>query len=145
MGPFRFRLARVLEWRTNQRQLEQNQLAAAYAALHQVSQELEQLRIAQLQAERALLASSNISATDLQALMEYRRAGRAKEKHLDEEVRRCERDIWLHMENLKKAQIRVHVLEKFRDRRLAEHTYAVNRELEELAADAYLAKFAREL
>jgi hypothetical protein len=125
--------------------MEKNQLAASYAALARVSKDMEHLRVVQLKAERALLASTSIPATEFQAMMEYRRSGKVKVLELQEDVRRHERDIWLHMENLKKAQLKVHLLEKLRDRRLSEHTYAVNRELEELAADAYLAKFAREM
>jgi hypothetical protein len=145
MGPFRFRLARVLDWRNNQCQLGKRRLAASYAALSRVSQEMEELRAGQLRSERALLASSCIAATELQALVEHRRSGRAKDLQLREDVRRCEREIWLNIESLKKAQLRVHLLEKLRERRMNEHTYAANRELEELAADTYLAKFAREL
>jgi hypothetical protein len=43
---------------------------------------------------------------------------------------------------LQAAERRVRLLEKLRERRVAEYTYAETRELEELASDAYFAKWA---
>lgn len=145
MGPFRFRLARVLDWRQEQCQVEQNRLAALYAASSRTKMELQQLLETQLATERMLVSASAIPAGELQALSEYRRSGKIKEQRLRENLQRCERDIAAQIEVLKTARLRVHLLEKLQARRLAEHTYAMNRELEELAADTYLAKFAREL
>lgn len=145
MGPFRFRLSRVLDWRDNQRQLEQNRLAGWYAERSRKDQELKDLLAAQIKAERALLASSSITAGELHALEDYRRGAKAQEQRLRAELLKCEREIGQQIERVKIAQRNVRLLEKLNERRAAEHTEAVTRELEEVAADAYLAKFAREL
>ena len=145
MGPFRFRLARVLDWRNEQCKSEQNRLSALYAVMAQKKTQLDQLLETQLATERRLLAAPSIAAGELQALGESRRSARARELRLRDEIRRCETDIRQQVELVKAAQLKVHLLEKLQSRRLAEHTYAVNRELEELAADTFLAKFAREL
>ena len=145
MGPFRFRLARVLDWRNEQCKSEQNRLSALYAVMSQKKTQLDQLLETQLAAERRLLGAPSIAAGELQAMGESRRSARARELRLRDEIRRCETDIRQQVEVVKAAQLKVHLLEKLQSRRLAEHTYAVNRELEELAADTFLAKFAREL
>lgn len=63
------------------------------------------------------------------------------EKSLNGECEASQRKLEAQLEIVKLAQRKVRLLEKLRERRLTEHTYAVNRELEELAADTYLAKF----
>ena len=145
MSQFRFRMASVLNWRDNECQLETNRLAAFYTALLRKDQELSEWRAAMLAAERALLAGPSITAPELQALEEYRRHGRNRERQLTDDVRQCKRDIGLQTERVKAARIKLRLLEKLRERRLAEHTDAVNRETEEVASDSFLAKYVREL
>src|SRR5579862_6411018 len=98
MGPFRFRLGKVLDWRDSEYQLEQSRLTAAYAALAHADQELMQLRASQLKLERALLACPSITAAELQAMEESRRRAKAQEKRLRENIQRCEREIGIQID-----------------------------------------------
>lgn len=145
MGPFRFRLAKVLHWRDSQCQIEQSRLAAAHAALNQKDQELRQLLAAQIRAERALLARPSIPAGELQALEECRRRDQARQTQLRQALQQCQRQLDLQIERFTAARAKLQVLEKLREHRLAEHADQVNRELEQLATETYLAKYARDI
>ena len=144
MEQFRFVLSRVLEWYEKEFQLEENRLADCQQALSKSQQSLEQVRALRLHTEQALIGSSSIAASDLRALEQFRRRSLNDEKRLHAECDACQTKLQAKIKAVKLAQRKVRLLEKVRERRQTEHTYAVNRELEHLAADSYLAKFNRE-
>ena len=141
MNRFVFNLGRVLEWYGKQLQLEENRLSDCHAALSKAQRALADVRTARLETERALINSSSIVAAHLRALEQFRRKSLNDEKSLNGECEASQRKLEAQLEIVKLAQRKVRLLEKLRERRLTEHTYAVNRELEQLAADTYLAKF----
>jgi hypothetical protein len=143
--PFRYRLARVLDWRKGQCRVAGNQLALAQAAVVQLTLVLNECRVSQIEAARQLITSPYVAPCELHAMEECRRAAQLKEKHLLAKLDEARQSVALRMEDLKQARLRVRLLERLRELRLAEHNYAAIRELEELASDTYLAKVARDL
>jgi hypothetical protein len=141
MGPFRFRLDRVLQWYEKQLHLEENRLADCHVALSQAQRVLAEVRAARTQVEQTLIHSPSMAGGDLRALEQFRHGSLTDEKRLNAECDASQRKLEAQLEVVKLAQRKVRLLEKLRERRQMEHTYAANHELEQLAADTYLAKF----
>lgn len=143
MNPFRFRLGRVLEWYEKEFQQEENRLADCQMALSKAQYDLTEIKAARSRIEQPLIHSSSIAAGDLRALEQFRRKSLHDEKRLTAECENSRRKLEAQLEIVKVARRKVRLLEKLRERRQTEHTYAANRELEQLAADTHLAKFVR--
>jgi hypothetical protein len=144
MSQFRFPLGRVLEWYQKVLQLEENRLADCHIALSRAKRALAEARAARLNIEQLTVRSPWVAAGDLQALEQFRRRSLNDEKCLNAVCDASQSKLDAQVKAVKSAQRKVRLLEKLRERRQIEHTYAANRELEQLAADTYLAKFARE-
>jgi hypothetical protein len=144
MNGFRFSLVHVLEWYEKQLQLEENRLAECHTALENAQRALSEARATRCGIEHALIHCSCITAGELTALESFRRKSRNHEKRLVSDCDASQSKLQAQLVAVKLVQRKVRLLEKLRERRLAEHSYAANRELEELAADTFLAKFARQ-
>lgn len=142
MQAFRFRLARVLEWYTRQYEEEERRLAACLAALADANRAIAALQAERLATERDVVSRTAIPARDFVALGVYRLAAKRREVELDGVRAAREADVQAQRVRLQAAQRRVRLLEKLRERRLGEYVYAETRELEELASDAFFAKWA---
>jgi flagellar biosynthesis chaperone FliJ len=142
MQNFRFRLARVFEWYTRQYQEEERIFSACLATLADARQAIVDLQAERLSIERDVLSRHSIPSRELVALGLYRLGARQRELELIAVRERCEQAVEAQRVKLQAAERRVRLLEKLRDRRLTEHNYAEARELEELASDAYFAKWA---
>ncbi len=142
MPAFHFRLDRVLEWYRTQLRLEENRLASYLANLNLVHERIVRLQDERVSAERAVTFSTAIRASDLAYLDSYRSRVKAEAATLEQELIERERVVQAQRFAIQKAQRRVKLVEKLRDRRLAEYRYEEDRSLENLAAESYLAKFA---
>ena len=145
MPPFRFRLARVLDWYRRQLLLEEERLsvcvrlaAADAAAIEKHSREL-------LAREMEVIRSPDIRAFELVALAASRRRAREQEEHLRRKKRDSDQALSQQRAAAQAAQQRLRLIEKLYQRRLNEHSYEAARELEQLASESHLASFARGL
>jgi flagellar export protein FliJ len=142
MQTFRFRLAKVLEWYTRQYELEERRLTACLAAVADAKAAIASLLAERLSVESEMLSRKSIPANDLAALGLYRLGVKKRGLELDGARERCQAEVEAQRLKLRAAERRLRLVEKLRERRVAEYTYAENRELEELASDAYFAKWA---
>jgi hypothetical protein len=142
MQTFRFRLEKVLEWYTRQYEKEEQRLTVCLAALAEAKLAIAALLAERLTIERDMLAMTAILARDLAALSLYRLGAKKRELELNVVRDRCEAAAEAQRIKLRAVERKVRMLEKLRERRVAEYTYAETRELEELASDAYFAKWA---
>jgi flagellar biosynthesis chaperone FliJ len=142
MQTFRFRLERVLEWYTRQFELEEQRFNACMAALIGARDAIAALAAEQLAIENDLVSRRSIEAREFAALGLYRLGVKRREIELQAARARCETQLQMQRARLQVADRKVRLLEKLRARRMSEHVYAEARELEELAADAYFAKWA---
>jgi flagellar export protein FliJ len=142
MQTFRFRLEKVLEWYTRQYELEERRLTVCLAAFAEAKAGIASLQAERIATERDVLSRTAIAAHDLWALSVYRIGAKKRELELNAIRDRRGADVDAQRIKLRAAERRVRLLEKLRERRMAEYTYAETRELEELAQDAYFAKWA---
>jgi hypothetical protein len=141
MPAFQFRLNRVLEWYRTQFQLEENRLSLCLAALSKAQESIVRLQVESLRIEREVISGSAIAARDLSALGLYRLRAKVEAAELEQERARLDHALKEQMSIVQAAQRRLRLVEKLRERRLAEHLYAEDQALESLAAEAYLSKW----
>jgi flagellar export protein FliJ len=142
MPAFRFRLEKVLEWYTHQYELEERRFTVCMAALTAAKQALAALQAERITIEQDVVSRAAIPGRDFAALGLYRLGAKKREVDLQAALDQCEADVIAQRLRLQAAERRVRLLEKLRERRLTEHVYAETRELQELAADAFFAKWA---
>ena len=145
MAPYRFRLARVLDWYRKQSQVEQECLRSCNERTIQAKADIENHVRQVLARQTELIHSAKLQARELAALEPFRRGAKQQEVRLRENFLRCEKALEKQRTVAQAAQRRVRLLENLSDRRLSEYRYETDRELEELASDTHLAGLARAL
>jgi hypothetical protein len=145
MGPFRFRLAKVMDWYEKQSHLEAARLRMCAELVVRMHAEIDQHKKDVLAHQMELLAKPNPEPHELAALGPFQRGARKQEHRLRQKLKKGEEATEKQREISQAAQQRLRLIEKLRERRSAEHQYLFDRELEEVASEAYLARYAREL
>jgi flagellar protein FliJ len=144
MKTFRFPLQRVLEWRALQQRVEEDKLAGLQQQMASLLQVREQLAAARNRSESHLFASRSVAGSDLQSWALYQARLAKQQELLRTRLAQCEKLILEQRQRLLKARTDHRVLEKLKERRLRQWVYLNDRELEDTAAEAYLAKWGRE-
>jgi hypothetical protein len=142
MQKFRFRLEKVHEWYKRLHEEEERRFMAFLANLAAARKAILDHQNERATVERDTISRDTIPARDMVALNLYRLGSRKREAELNIARDRCQAEVEAQRVKLRSAERRVRLLEKLRDRRLEEHTQAEAKELEELASDAYFAKWA---
>jgi hypothetical protein len=141
MQPFRFRLERVFEWQRTVCHLEEEKTRLCRFAIAETEEKLAQLKADSLATEHELFKRPAISASDLKALAEFRlkviKQGRALAAEKQARIQALEKQT----QKLLAERHRLRLIEKLRQRALAEYTLAADRELETLALECHLSKW----
>jgi hypothetical protein len=143
MNAFRFRLERVLKVRRTQMELEKAHLEQRLGDLRSVERARAELQAAGHRAEVQVRAWNPVYGMDLLSLDFYRGAVRSQDQMLAARAAEAARSVAEQQNKLMEAQRRCRLLERLRDRRLAEWEAARDRELEEFASEAFLARWNR--
>ena len=144
MRSFRFRLERALDWRRMQFELEEAAYKRELASLNELDRAGAALSSEAALVEARIREAPDVSGGDLIAFGSYRlglaaRKEDLKVKHAEASRRAAEQQL-----SMIAARRRFRLLEKLREKRLEEWTQSESRELEELAADSYLARYCRD-
>lgn len=145
MTPFRFRLAKVLDWHQKQAHLEAERLRLAVERAAQAKVDLESHQRDVLKRRRDLIESPNPEVLELIALGPFLRGAKQREQLLLQKCATTEQEASRQRGVSLAADRRLRLFEKLRERQLADHDYEASRELENLASETYLAGFARNL
>lgn len=144
MKAFQFKLERVLEWHAAQLSVEEAKLSQLRRELVELDASVAFLEESRIDAETTLQGQVCLAGSDLEALDAYLRHARKQEENLRAQRLDTGKRIAVQLEHVLSAQRRHRLIEKLRERRHREWTTALNTEVEQLAADTYLAKFNRE-
>jgi hypothetical protein len=139
MQAFKFRLARVLDWYEERCRLEEDRLRLTLADLGRVEAATRNIQESRKAVERSILEAVSVQVADLVALQGYRERSRREELAQQKTRERLQNFLIELRGRITALRTKIRLLEKLRERRLAEHTAAEERELEELAADAFRA------
>jgi hypothetical protein len=144
MTSFRFRLEKVLEWRRLQLEQEEARFRQQAAALATLDRSRAELQAAGIRAEVQVREFRALAGADLSALGAYRADVRRRETSLADQRQECARELASRQQALIEAQRRCRLLERLKERRLAEWREGLERELQELASESFLARWNRE-
>ncbi len=148
MKRFDFPLERVRRWRQTEMDLEQAALEALFAERHRLEQAARDLEDRVRAAREALWQSATPGATvnprRLVELDEYRSYVRREQNRLRRLGQQLHVQIVQQQAKLMEARRRHRLLDRLRERALAEWEAGYQKELEETASELYLAKQARE-
>lgn len=143
MQRFQFRLASVLGWRALQLELQKSKLENLVAERRRSEQDLARLGEQQRDAER-MLALDAVEGHELATLDGHRYWLRRAGERLRTACAECDERIAVQRARVTEAERRVRLLERLKERRLAELQLESDRELETLASETFLAKWVRE-
>ena len=141
MTRFEFRVQSVLNWRKTQLDTEESRLKQLVAERAEIDREIAALHAERVLTELQIRDAPAIPAVELWALKGYRERARDRAGALERRRRDCEQRIAAQRERVTEARRRLRLLEKLRETRQAEWTYLEQRERENLAGDAYLARW----
>ncbi len=142
MQRFRFRLQRVLEWQQRLCDVESDKLSKCIAELARVEESLQDLEARRAAVEQAFLAEQALGPADLTALAEFRRVTVTGQLALESERQRRHEAVVAQRECFFAENRKLRILEKLRERALREHSLALDREVEALSLESYLATWA---
>ena len=141
MQAFQFRLERILGWRRKEFEAEEARLGPLLAAQKQLETAQHEILAAWDRAGRELLAGGIVYGTDLAALSGFR-ARLERELEANTRARRGAAERILSQQaRVVEAHRRVRLLEKLRHRKLEQWSTAWDRELENFAGEAFLARW----
>ena len=143
MNAFRFPLEKVLGWRRAELDLAELKFQRLTAAVAAVDQALAELETAGIRAEILVRDWSPVCGRDLAALGSFRLHVRKKNAELAARRVECEARLAAGRGEMLEARRRLRLLERLRDRRFEDWRLARDKELEELAAESYLARWTR--
>jgi len=139
---FTFRLEQVFDWRRQQAEIEEMKLERLFCDLRKAEDDQQQAERDRAEAADSVLSGASVTAQDLAALDSYR-------QHLDRVKRRlelqhadCLKRIAEQQKHVLESQRRVKLLENLKGRRLREWEYALQREIDNLAAELHLTRRA---
>jgi len=142
MTSFRFPLQKVLDWRQKQLELEEIRFKQQLTALADLDRARQELNAAGAQAETQVRHWNSLAGCDLAALNNFR----LNVKHKDQEIAarrvQCQETLNAQQGIMLEARRRSRLLERLKDRRLAEWQAARDHELDELASESFLASIA---
>jgi len=144
MQSFQFRLERILSWRRREFEAEEARLGPLVAEQKRLEAARQEILAAWDRAGKELLARDRVDGGDLAALGGFRvRLERDLETNARERREAAER-LAAQQARVREAHRRVRLLEKLRHRKLEEWRVAWNRELENFAGEAFLARWRAE-
>jgi flagellar export protein FliJ len=141
---FQFSLDRVLEWYAAQLLVEESQLRRFTLQLTDLERAAESLEHSRATAGDEIRQSAFVEGRDLTALDAYRvQIGKQKEA-LRQRLVEARKQVAAQRERLLAARRKHRLVEKLRERRVAEWVMESNREIEQNAAESHLARLSRE-
>jgi hypothetical protein len=143
MNSFRFPLQKVLDWRHTQLELEEARFKQQLAALATLDRERAGWEAAGIKAEIQVRSWKPLAGADLTALGDFRLNVKQREKEIDARRLQCRKSLEAQQSAMLEARRRCRLLERLKDRRLAEWQSARDHELEQLASESFLAKWGR--
>jgi hypothetical protein len=138
MKTFHFPLEKALEWRRIELELEEARYKQQSAELASLDRRRAEIEASGIRAETQVREWTPVSAGDLAALGNFRLRVKSDEAELACRRAECARKLADQQKHMLEARRRCRLLERLKERRLAEWKSAGDRELEAIAAESYL-------
>jgi flagellar export protein FliJ len=138
---FHFRLARVLEWRRQQLELEESRLAPLFAERDAFITSLAEIGRDEEQTRRGIADAGASDAQELAAGGDWLQHLQSRRKKVQAAIEECQGRVKAQQAAILEARRKVRLIERLEQRHLSEWGAAVDREQEALAAELFLARF----
>jgi hypothetical protein len=143
MKAFQFPLAKALDWRRIQLELEEARYKQQLASLAGLDRQRAEVEASGIRAEIQVREWSPIAAGDLSALGNFRLYIKSQESEIARRRFEAAQKLAEQQKLMLEARRRWRLLDRLKDRRLAEWTTGRDREVEQIAAESYLARWHR--
>jgi hypothetical protein len=143
MTTFHFPLQRALDWRRTQLKLAEARVEQQLGALAGIDQARAELDAMAHRAEVEVRQLQSIEGGDLSALGSFRLAIQVRGRELAAKRVACQKELAARQSVMLEARRRCRLIDRLKERRLLAWRSASEKELDELAADSYLAQWAR--
>jgi len=143
MTRFHFRLQKVLEWREKQLEVEDIRLKQQIARVAGLDQARAEIESAGLQAETELRSLAAVSGQELAALAGFRQFVKSRAIQIAAQRAEALKQLEAQQNAVLEARRRCRLMERLKERRLAEWQAACDRELDALASESFLANWVR--
>jgi uncharacterized sporulation protein YeaH/YhbH (DUF444 family) len=143
MKSFRFPLEKALDWRRIQLELEEVRYKQQAGELAGLDRQRADVEASGIRAEIEVREWRPILAGDLTALGDFRLHVKARESAIARLRFDAAQKLAEQQKLMLEARRRCRLLERLKERRLAEWTVERDHELEEIAAESYLARWSR--
>jgi flagellar export protein FliJ len=144
MNAFRFSLERVLGFRRTELSLAETRFERQAAAVASIDRTRAALDAEAIRAEMTVRESPHVQGADLAALDSFRHHVRQRRAALAAARAEAQRDLEGLRAAMLEARRRVRLLERLKEKKREAWKQAADRELDELASESFLARFARE-
>ena len=141
MKSFHFSLEKVLEWRRIELNLEEARCKTQSAELAELDRQRAEIEASGIRAEVQVRAWNPVGSGDLTALGSFRLRVRTEEAEIARRREASAQKLAAQKQKMLEARRRCRLLERLKERHLAEWTAARDHELEEIAAESYLARW----
>jgi hypothetical protein len=141
MKSFHFPLDKALKWRLIELELEEAQYKQQAAELAELDRRRAEVEASGIRAEIQVREWNPISASELTALGAYRLAVKVEEADLNRRRDESSRKLAAQQQQMLQARRRCRLLERLKERRLAEWKSACDREIEETATESFLGRW----
>jgi hypothetical protein len=142
MTAYRFRLQKVLEWRRTELELEEARYRQQAAVVSEIDRARAELAARLIHTEAAVRSWNPVTERDLAALGEFRLHVRARDAELARRRAASVQELASRQAAMLEARRRYRLLERLKERGLEAWTAERDRELEQLASEAFLARWA---
>ena len=144
MKAFHFPLQKALDLGITQLGLEEARYKKQLFEVAELDRKRAEVEASGLRAEVQVRAWPTLASCDLTALGNFRLRARKLEAQILTHRGEKAKEADAQYQRMLEARRRCRLLERLKERRLAEWTSARDRELEEIAAESYLARWSRE-
>ena len=143
MKSFKFPLEKALGLRRTQLELEEANHKRHIAAVAAIDRRKDEVEASGVRAESEVRQWNPIESGDLAALGLYRLKVKSEEAALTRHRADAAQKLAAQQKLMMEARRRCRLLERLKERRLAEWTVERDKELDEIAAESYLARWSR--
>jgi hypothetical protein len=143
MKTFQFPLEKALDWRRIQLELEEVRYKQQVASLAALDRQRAEIEASGIRAEIQVREWRPIAAGDLTALGNFRLHVKSQESDIARRRVEVAQKLADQQKLMLEARRRCRLLERLKERRLSEWTAARDHEIDEIAAESYLARWNR--
>ena len=144
MKRFDFPLETVRRWRLERAGIEELKLRQILAEKQKLATRKVQIYSEMAQTARQVLGQPSMQSLELQSLDSFRLYGRNRIRDIENQERQCEARAVEQRNRVLEARRQFELLDRLRQKALAEWRAAGNKEQEEMAAELFLAKSIRD-